>query len=77
MMPLILLMLILLLAGCQAAPPHTANPAAPPDRSAYLLQSDVHPLGWEPDFTPYGTPTNAGTSSDYNRSIRVDAVSRY
>ncbi|NGQ95359.1 hypothetical protein G3578_09345 [Brevibacillus sp. SYP-B805] len=75
-MPMIFLMLILLLAGCQATPP-AADPAVPSDRSAYLLQSDVHPLGGEPDFTPYGTPTNMGTSSDYNRSIRIDAVSNY
>ncbi|WP_134686426.1 hypothetical protein [Brevibacillus migulae] len=78
-MPIILLLLLLgFLAGCGPnTPPSVNNLSTQSDPNAYVLQSVVHPLGWEPNFTPYGTPVNAGTSGEYDRSIRPDAISDY
>jgi|GEM_PF-889619 len=69
------LLIAWLLTGCQAAGPQ--NPAVQSDRNFYYPLSVVHPQGLEPNVTPYGTPTNAGTSTDYGRSLRPDAVSVY
>ncbi len=79
-MPLMLLLWsllpLLLLSGCGGASP-SDRPTIQSDPSAYVLQSIVHPLGLEPNYTPYGTPVNAGTSGEYDRWIRPDAVSDY
>ncbi|WNC13198.1 hypothetical protein [Brevibacillus brevis] len=75
-MPLLLLLAVCLLTGCQAASP-TDRSFIQSDRHYYYQQSVVHPLGLEPNVTPYGTPVNAGTSGEYDRWIRPDAVSRY
>jgi hypothetical protein len=75
-MPLILLWLVLLLAGC-GAESLPGNPSVFSDPTLYVQQSVVHPLGLEPNATPYGTPTNAGTTGEYDRYIRPDALSLY
>lgn len=74
---MLLLLPFLLLSSCGVVSPSKQNHAIQSDRSAYVLQSVVHPLGWEPNYTPYGTPVNAGTSGEYDRWIRPDAVSDY
>ncbi|HZG15988.1 MAG TPA: hypothetical protein VE710_13300 [Candidatus Bathyarchaeia archaeon] len=78
-MPIILLLLLGFLAGCGVNddPQSTDHLGTQSDSSAYVLQSIVHPFGLEPNFTPYGTPVNAGTSGEYDRQIRPDAVSDY
>ncbi|MFM1653959.1 hypothetical protein ACI7RC_17930 [Brevibacillus sp. B_LB10_24] len=47
------------------------------DRSFYFNQSGVLPDRPEPNFTPYGTPSNFGTSSLYQRTLRLDSLSDY
>ncbi|WP_139491282.1 hypothetical protein [Brevibacillus dissolubilis] len=48
------------------------------DPNVYFLQSDVPPrMDIQGNQTPYGTPANFGTGSDYGRFIRPDAVSDY
>ncbi|MDH6352245.1 hypothetical protein [Brevibacillus sp. 1238] len=66
----------LLLGGCTTADGQERS-YIQSDRNLYYQQSVVHPLGQEPNATPYGTPANAGTSSDYDSWIRPDAISRY
>ncbi len=64
--------------GCSPlAARQPGSPAIESDRSAYYQQSVVLPDRPEPNLTPYGTPANTGTSSDYGRSLRPDAVSVY
>jgi len=46
-------------------------------RQYYYQQNVVRPDGLEPNVTPYGPPVNATVSSEYDRWIRPDAVSRY
>lgn len=76
-MPILLLLLLVLpTSGCSLADSPDRS-YIQSDRELYYQQSVVHPLGLEPNATPYGTPANAGTSSDYNRPIRPDAISRY
>lgn len=53
----------LLLGGCTTADGQERS-YIQSDRNLYYQQSVVHPLGQEPNATPYGTPANAGTSSD-------------
>lgn len=77
-MPIILLLLLGFLTGCGVNDPQSPDHlGTQSDSSAYVLQSIVHPLGLEPNFTPYGTPVNAGTSGEYDRQIRPDAISDY
>lgn len=65
---------VFLLTGC------TQNPARDQiqsDREFYYQQNVVRPDGSEPNVTPYGPPANASDSSEYDRWIRPDSVSRY
>ncbi len=68
--------LLAVLAGCSTQP-DPANPAAYSDPTLYYHQSIVHPFGMEPNATPYGTPTNGSTAGEYDRPLRIDAVSNY
>lgn len=77
MRAMMIVLLLPLLGGCANAPEDESNPAVQSDRSAYILQGYVDPAGMEPNYTPYGTPVNAGTNSDYGRPIRPDSVSDY
>lgn len=75
-MPFLLAVLFSLLAGCVPGPP-AERPSIQSDRQFYYQQNVVYPHGMEPNATPYGTPTNAGTAGEYDRWIRPDALSRY
>ncbi|MFY0545726.1 hypothetical protein [Brevibacillus sp. H7] len=76
-MPFLLLMLLAAaLTGCSKET-QPANPAIYSDPAMYYQQSIVHPYGLEPNATPYGTPTNATTAGEYDRPLRIDAVSNY
>lgn len=77
MRAMLVVLLLLPLSGCASDPADENNPVVQSDRSAYLIQSYVDPAGLEPNYTPYGTPANAGTNSDYGRSLRPDSVSDY
>jgi len=72
---LIVFLALLLAGGCSQPTP--ADPAVYSDPAAYYPQSVVHPLGMEPNVTPYGTPANATGAGEYDRSLRPDSVSNY
>ncbi|MGF9825234.1 hypothetical protein ABE430_20835 [Brevibacillus agri] len=76
-MPLLVLLLLVLFTGECSPAGWQDRSYIQSDRELYYQQSVVHPLGLEPNATPYGTPANAGTASDYNSWIRPDAISRY
>lgn len=76
-MRVVLLLVLLSLTGCQSYSAKQIDPSVHSDRSYYYQQSVVHPNGFVPDFTPYGTPTNLGTATDYDRPVRPDAISDY
>lgn len=72
-----LVLLLFVLSGCQSSAVRINDYTIYGDRNYYYQQSVVHPLGLEPNATPYGTPANAGANSDYNRTLRPDAISDY
>ena len=75
-MPLLIIVAVCLLGGC--TPDNQADRSfIQSDRNFYYQQNVVHPLGHEPNATPYGPPVNASTSGEYDRWIRPDAVSHY
>ncbi|UFJ41635.1 hypothetical protein LOK74_03730 [Brevibacillus humidisoli] len=63
--------------GCSPATPESQQPATYSDPDYYYQINVVRPDGQQPPFTPYGTPANSGTNSDYGRTIRPDSLSIY
>lgn len=66
---------VFLLTGCTQNPARDASQIQM--REFYYQQNVVRPDGSEPNVTPYGPPANASDSSEYDRWIRPDSVSRY
>jgi hypothetical protein len=72
------LLLLTALSGCSGSRINNqTDPAIYSDRNFYYQQSVVPPGKTIPYLTPYGTPANFGTGSDYGRSLRPDAISDY
>ncbi|GAA4703210.1 hypothetical protein GCM10023228_03670 [Brevibacillus fulvus] len=69
------LFVVVLLTGCQ--PTSRPGTTSYSDPNYYYQQSVVRPDGSEPNVTPYGPPVNSGTSTDYDRPLRRDAISDY
>jgi hypothetical protein len=74
-----LLVLVLVLSGCgtRTAKIKQYDQVIHSDRNFYFNQGGVLPDRPEPNFTPYGTPTNFGTSSLYERTLRPGSLSVY
>ncbi|MGG3887146.1 hypothetical protein [Brevibacillus panacihumi] len=73
---LALLAVSLWIGGCSAKT--VQDESLIQDQQQYYYQQNViRPNGSEPNVTPYGPPINATISSEYDRWIRPDAVSRY
>lgn len=68
----------LLNAGCSLSARHNlSDPAIHSDQGYYYQINVIPPDGRLPPYTPYGTPANFGTSSEYGRTVRPDSISRY
>lgn len=67
---------VFFLTGCTQNP-GTNTSQIQSEREFYYQQNVIRPDGSEPNVTPYGPPANAADSSEYDRWIRPDSVSRY